>query len=386
MNKNLLKFTDNELPTSSFSCGPGQGLASVRNARLYETFFERSHRAADISYDGLYREAENNLRTLLQIPADYTLLFFPGGATAAMDAVLWSLAKDSISGVDLGAFSHLWCEDLAKRLPGVTHQIVTADKNFLPQGQPDTSASLLLLTPNETSTGVQLTDEYLQTVWNKRDKNTLIAWDTTSCAGGRQLPKDAYDIQLFGLQKCLGAGGGTCCMVLSQRAVERALQSPRQTPYFLDLKNALAYTDKFQTLNTPSTINIWMANEACKWMLAHGGLAAMDKLCRAHADYLVTWAQKSTWIKPLITNEKHRSFTTLTLAITNPDISGEKIAEILRTTGKQNLMDGLKKYRTIAQNSLRIACFPFVDTEGVEQYKKLTAVLDKIAQWLTSKN
>lgn len=377
-------FTEEELPTSSFSCGPGQGLPGVRNARLYETFFERSHRAADITFEGLYKECTQNLRALLEIPTDYTILFFPGGVTPALDAVLWSLAQKTISGVDIGAFSHLWCGDLATRLEDVTRSFVTADKNLLPQGLPDSNASLVLLTPNETATGVQLPDDYLLKIWKTHGPDTLVAWDTTSCAGGRKLPAGAYDIQVFGLQKCLGAGGGTCCMVLSPRAVQRAQHPARNVPFFLDLRNALAYTDKFQTLNTPSTINIWMANEACKWMLARGGMPAMDKLCRAHADYLVAWAQKSPYFKPLITDDKYRSYTTLTLAITHPQITGEKIAQILRATGKQNLMDGLKKYRTVAQESLRIACFPFVDTDGVEQYKKLTAMLDKIAQRLST--
>lgn len=380
MKTNALIFTEEELPTSSFSCGPGQGLPSVRNTRLYETFFERSHRAADITFDGFYKECTENLRKLLEIPADYTILFFPGGVTPAMDAVLWSLAKDTISGVDIGEFSHLWCASLAGRLENVSRSFVTANKNLLPQGLPDTHASLILLTPNETATGVQLPDDYLLKIWQHRGSDTLVAWDTTSCAGGRKLPKGAYDIQIFGLQKCLGTGGGTCCMVLSPRAVERAQHPLRNLPFFLDLRNALEYVEKYQTLNTPSTINIWMANEACKWMLARGGIVAMDKLCRKHADYLVNWAQNSPYFKPLIADDKYRSYTTLTLAITNPQITGEKIAEILLSTGKQNLADGLKKYRTVSQNSLRIACFPFVDTDGVEQYKKLTAMLDKIAQ------
>ena len=384
MKTNALTFTKEELPTSSFSCGPGQGLPSVRNARLYETLFERSHRAPDVSFNGLYKECTENLRKLLEIPADYTILFFPGGVTPAMDAVLWSLAKDSVSGVNIGAFSHLWCASLAGRVENVSRSFVTADKNFLPQGLPDATASLILLTPNETATGVQLPDEYLQHIWQHREPDTLVAWDTTSCAGGRHLPKGAYDIQIFGLQKCLGAGGGTCCMVLSPRAVERAQHPVRNLPFFLDLRNALVYANKFQTLNTPSTINIWMANEAAKWMLANGGISAMEKLCRTHADYLVNWANNSPYFAPLITDDKYRSFTTLTLAITNPQITGEQIAEILRSTDKQNLMDGLKKYRTIGQNSLRIACFPFVDTDGVEQYKKLTAMLDKIAQRLSA--
>ncbi len=372
-----------DLPTSSFSCGPGQGLASVRNTPLHKTRFERSHRAPDMSFDGLYKEATQNLRALLNIPADYTILFFPGGATAAMDCAIWSLCQNSVSGVDIGAFSHLFCETLTARLePGVKRSWVQAAPHFLPQGLPDPTASLILLTPNETSTGVQLPDDYLLEIWNKRGKNTLVVWDTTSCAGGRNLPPGAYDVQLFGLQKCLGAGGGTCCMILSPRAVERAQHPARRVPFLLDLQNALSYTDKFQTLNTPSTINIWMANEACKWMLAHGGLEAMDKLCRAHADYLVNWAKKSPYFAPLISDNKYRSYTTLTLALTHPKLTGSNIARALLETGKPNLADGLKKYRTVAQQSIRIACFPFVDTDGVEQYKKLSAVLDEIARQL----
>ena len=237
MKTNNLTLTEEELPTSSFSCGPGQGLPRVRNARLYETFFERSHRAADITFDGLYKECTKNLRNLLEIPPEYTVLFFPGGVTPAMDAVLWSLAKNTISGVDIGAFSHLWCESLAGRLENVSRAFVTADKNFLPQGLPNTDASLILLTPNETATGVQLPDDYLLTIWQNRGPDTLVAWDTTSCAGGRKLPVGAYDIQIFGLQKCLGAGGGTCCMVLSPHAVKRAQHPVRNLPFFLETPN-----------------------------------------------------------------------------------------------------------------------------------------------------
>lgn len=373
-----------DLPTSSFSCGPGQGLAAVRTTPLYQTLFERSHRAADMSYNGLYKEATENLRTLLEIPADYTVLFFPGGATAAMDGVLWSLTKETLSGADLGAFSHLWCDTLARRVPGVTRQLVTAGPDFLPQELPNTKASLVLLSPNETSTGVQLPDDYLQQIWNTRGPDTLVAWDATSCAGGRKLPAGAYDVLLFGLQKCLGAGGGTCAAALSPHAVERAKQNLRVVPFFLDLQNALTYTDQFQTLNTPSTINIWMANEACKWMLGRGGISAMDALCRQHAAFLVNWTQTSPYFKPLISDDKYRSYTTMTLTITHPHVTGTAIAQALLETGRPNLADGLKKYRTVAQESIRVACFPFVDTEGVEQYKKLTATLDEIARQLST--
>lgn len=376
----MITLNPQSLPSVTFACGPAQALKSVRESFLYQTRFERSHRAADLSYEGLYKEAEQNLRALLNVPADYTVLFFPGGATAAMDAVLWSLTDDSVSGLDMGAFSHLWCEHLAARLPQPIQKHFL--KTFLPKPL-NLTDSLVILTPNETSTGVQLPDDFLLNAWNNRGPNTLIAWDTTSCAGGRVLP-NAYDVQLFGLQKCFAAGGGTCALILSPKAVARAkkISQKRTIPYFLDLTNALAFAPKHQTLNTPATLTIWASNESAKFMLANGGLEKMEQLCKLHADYLTAWAEKTDWVKPFVKDTKFRSFTSYTLEITDPRILDKDINDTLAATGIENLKDGLKKYRTVKQNSLRVACFPFVDLTGVSEYQKLTAALDEIVRQL----
>jgi len=379
----MVTLDKNKLPSVTFACGPAQGLKTVRESILAKTCFERSHRAADMSFDGLYKETEDRLRDLLTIPNDYTVLFFPGGATAAMEAVLWSLTDGKISGIQMGAFSNLWCDTLASRAPSREQDFWCTE--LIPNKLPDLSASLVLLTPNETSTGVQLPDAFLEETWNGRSDDTLIAWDTTSCAGGRVLPPEMYDVQLFGLQKCFACGGGTCVLILSPKAVARANKMTRQRtiPYFLDLSSAISFAaKKHQPLNTPSTTNIWMCNEACKFIQTHGGISAMENLCRAHADYLVNWAEKSGWCKPLVEDARFRSFTTLTLQITDPQITDTQINDALFQTGFPHLKDGLKKYRTLKQNSLRVACFPFVDTDGVEEYKKLTDALDEIARQL----
>ena len=377
----VIKLDKIQLPTSTFACGPAQALPAQRQLFLYQTQFERSHRAPDISYNGLYKETETHLRRLLHIPSDYMLLFFPGGATAAMDAVVWSLAKDSVSGLNMGAFSRLWCQ-IAARIPNIKTNFQQAD--LIPHTLPNMSASLVLLTPNETSTGVQLPDDFLLQAWGLRHSDTLVAWDTTSCAGGRVLPSAAYDIQLFALQKCFAAGGGTCVIVLSPKAIERIkkVTASRCVPYFLDLSQAVSFARRSQTLNTPSTITIFLANEACKFMLSHGGLNAMENLCKQHADFLVRWANQTDWCRPLVHDEKFRSFTTLTLEIIHSQVTDTAINQALTQTGLANLQDGLKKYRTVEKNSLRIACFPFVDPNGTEQYKKITAALDEIVRQL----
>ena len=108
----------------------------------------------------------------------------------------------------------------------------------------------------------------------------------------------------------------------------------------------------------------------------------MDALCRAHYDYLITWAKNTDWLVPLIKDEAHRSYTTLTLEITDPKIDCAEISKALKATGLPNLQDGIKKYSSVKQNSLRIACFPFVDIHGTQQYEKLTKAVDAIVAQL----
>jgi len=374
------------LPSVTFACGPAQMLPTVREMPLYQTFLERSHRADDISTHGLYRRATEELRTLMHIPEDYTVCFFAGGATIAMEAVLWSLTKDSLCGLSFGAFSKRWTEELPRRLPFPFRHTVCQPfgNDFFPAQQPDYSAGLILLTPNETSTGVQIPNRYLEDVWQFRGEDTLVAWDTTSCAGGRELPAASYDVQVFGLQKCFGAGGGTAGVILSPKAVARIseVKKMRTIPYALDLSLAAEQAKQFQTVNTPSTVNIWLCCQACQWMNKNGGIRAMDILCRTHAAYLEDWAAKSGYVAPMIEDELFRSYTTLTLRITHPQIKDTLINNALAATGLANLQDGIKKHRSVTANSLRIACFPFVDTTGVTQYQQLTASVDHIIRHL----
>ena len=156
----------------------------------------------------------------------------------------------------------------------------------------------------------------------------------------------------------------------------------RTLPYSLDLSYAVKNALKAQTINTPSTINIWMCHAAAQWMNHHGGLKAMDQLCRRHADYLVNWANQTDWVRPLVQEDDLRSYTTLTLQITDPRIRAEAINQALADTKLHNLQDGIKKYSTGPDNSLRVACFPFIDVNGTEQYEKLTQTLDVIVAHL----
>ncbi|MBR4592891.1 MAG: aminotransferase class V-fold PLP-dependent enzyme, partial [Elusimicrobiaceae bacterium] len=198
------------------------------------------------------------------------------------------------------------------------------------------------------------------------------------------LPQNQFDVLLFSLQKCFGGPGGTCVLVLSKKAIDRLAQikTVRSVPYSLDLTRAVENARKFQTVNTPNTTAIWLAGQAAQWMNENGGLPVMDALCRQHAQHLLNWAKNTDFIAPLISDEKYRSYTTLTLQITDPNLHADDINRALAATGLANLQDGLKRHPYAPENSLRVACFPFVDVNGIEEYKKLTAAVDEIVRQL----
>jgi len=384
-----VKLSQNELPTSTFTCGPSQGHPQIRKVQVSSMSFERSHRAGDMALNGLYKQATENLRKLFGLPQDYTIIFYHGGATTAMDAIVWNMTKDSISGLNFGAFSKLWTEKIASVLEDSVRKDFkkAAEGEYFPKEKPDFKASLVMLTPNETSTGVQIPDSYLKEAWENKGPDTLVAWDCTSCAGGRDLPKGIYDIMVFSMQKCFGVGGGSSVIILSPKAVARVaeVQKIRRIPYAIALPEAIKRAqEKAQTLNTPSTINIWMFNEAAKWMLENGGLPAMEAMCRKHAKYVLDFAAKTDYLKPLIKEEDYRSFTTLTLEVTDAKIKDADISAALKATGLPNLADGIKKYSSVKANSLRIGCFPFVDIYGTEQFEKLMHAVDLIVKDLRS--
>ena len=378
-----MKIPQNILPNSTFACGPSQALKSVSKTPLAKTLFEISHRNPKLAQEGLYKETILNLKKLFNLNDDYTVLFFPGGATAAMDAVVWTMTDKTISGLQYGSFSKRWMKDI-NFLDNVKKTIVPFDyKNEETYKKLDFKASLILITPNETSHGICLPERILKDIYTKKSKNTLVAWDTTSWAGMHQV-KPYFDIMLFSTQKAFGTGGGTCVLILNKKAVARAqkMQETKKIPFFLNLNNALRFAPLYQTLNTPSTINIWMLNQALKYMLKHGGLKKMEALTKAHAKVLLDYAKKSNWVKPLVEKPEFCSYTSLTLKITNEKIKDTLINKALKQTKKLNLIDGVKKFSSVEENSLRIACFPFIDPKGTKEFIKLAKTLDYIAKHL----
>ncbi|MEW6042440.1 MAG: hypothetical protein AB1633_13055, partial [Elusimicrobiota bacterium] len=143
--------------------------------------------------------------------------------------------------------------------------------------------------------------------------------------------------------------------------------------------------EKHQTLATPSITNLWMVNEAAKWMLANGGVDAMDKLVKRHAEVLFKWVESRDWLDFYVKDPKYRSNLTPTFKVDETVINVDDINKALAATGLENLKDGIKKYTSMEGNYIRVACFPFIDIKGTTEFEKLTKAVDYIVDKLGKK-
>ena len=105
-----------------------------------------------------------------------------------------------------------------------------------------TSASLVTITHNETSTGVLNPLKDIVKVAHKH--GAMVVADMITSAGGDWVKMDEWDVDIgvSGSQKCFGIPPGLAFVVASKKAVDRMLSIERPPSYYADLvrfKNAV---------------------------------------------------------------------------------------------------------------------------------------------------
>jgi predicted phosphoserine aminotransferase len=230
-------------------------------------------------------------------------------------------------------------------------------------------ARLLLLTHNETSTGVAMPIRRVPGA----GRDALVIVDATSGAGGLPVDVAETDVYYFAPQKCFGSDGGLWIALMSPAALERAATiaaSGRYIPEFLSLRVAIDNSAKQQTYNTPSVATLLLLAGQLDWMLAQGGLDWAVARTADSSSRLYTWAEKVPYATPFVTDPAQRSQVVGTIDFAE-SVDAAKVAAALRANG---IVD-TEPYRKLGRNQLRIAMFPAVDPADVEA---LTACVDYI--------
>ncbi len=246
------------------------------------SIMEMSHRSAE--FVAVAREAERDLRALLDIPDDYAVLFLQGGASQQFAAVpLNLLPADGVADyVNTGQWSSKAIKE-GKRFGKVNVAASSESTNFstippFESWQLSKNAAYLHYTPNETIGGV----EYF---WVPKVEAPLVV-DMSSTILSRPIDVRDFGLIYAGAQKNIGPAGLTI-VIVRRDLLGRAAPA---CPTMLDYKVA---ADNDSMYNTPPTFSWYLAGLVFKWLRQQGGLTAIEKINRRKAQKLYAYIDGS---------------------------------------------------------------------------------------------
>ncbi len=312
-------------------------------------------------------------RALLQVPADWVLVYVPGSDTGAVEAAMWSmLGERPVQVLAFENFGKVWATDAVEHLK-LEPEVISA-----PWGEwPDTSAvdpkKDLVFPWNGTTSGVCALDaDFIAD-----DREGIVICDATSAAFAMALPWGKLDVVTFSFQKALGGEAGLGVAALSPRAVERLdrYTPPRPVPKVLRLRDAKGFDRMLASGSMINTFSVWTIEDwidGVEWGLSVGGLDALIARTDANAAALDEWVRRTDWIDYLAGDPATRSTTSVCLKIVDPRVTAmtEEARQALVRRMKALVEDegaafDIESHRN-APAGLRIWCGCTVETADIE--------------------
>ncbi|MFC3874607.1 phosphoserine transaminase [Neisseria musculi] len=266
-------------PVYNFSAGPAvlpdAVLRTAQNEMLDYNgtgfpVMSMSHRS-DV-FMSILHHADQDLRTLLDIPRNYKILFMQGGASSQFNMVVMNFANGfrRVDSVVTGNWSSVAHKQMGK-LSDVEIHLAADGKayNYLdlpPANTWDTSrhSAFVHFASNETVNGLQ----YGTLPEPGADMPPLVC-DMSSDILSRRINVRNFGVIYAGAQKNIGPAGATV-VIIREDLLERCC---KRVP---DVWNYQAHVGRQGMHNTPATYPIYIAGLVFRWLLAQGGVAQME--------------------------------------------------------------------------------------------------------------
>jgi phosphoserine aminotransferase len=358
-----------------FGSGPSKVRAEALDAlrATGTSYLGTSHRQKPVK--AVVRRVRDGLRDLFALPDGYEVVLGNGGTTAFWDIATLNLVRSRSQHLVFGEFSSKFAS-ATKAAPFLAAPtVIDAEPGTHPVPEAETGIDAYALTHNETSTGVAMPIRRI----SGADSDALVLVDATSGAGGLPVDVSETDAYYFAPQKSFSSDGGLWIALLSPAAIERTASiaaTDRWIPAFSDLQIAIDNSRLDQTYNTPALVTLFLLAEQIEWFNSQGGLSWSTDRTADSSTRLYTWAEKSDYATPFVTDPDMRSAVVGTIDF-DPSVDASAVAKVLRANG---IVD-TEPYRKLGRNQLRIAVFPAVDPSDVEA---LTACIDHIVSALPS--
>ena len=240
---------------------------------------EMSHRGKE--FGSIYEQAQQDLRDLLAVPANFHILFMQGGGLAENAIVPLNLSRGGLADFVITGSWSLKSQKEARKY--CTVNTIASNQLGGHLGFPDPAswqlskgASYVHLCTNETIDGVEC-QELPDLKALSCDAPLVI--DFSSHVASRSVDWSRVGLAFGGAQKNLGPAGLTL-VVVRDDLLDHALSiCPSAFNYKVVADNQSMY-------NTPPTYSIYMAGLVFQWLKHQGGLAAIEARNQAKATLL----------------------------------------------------------------------------------------------------
>lgn len=341
----------------NFSAGPSMLPESVLNKAADElldyegtgeSVMEMSHRSKE--YQAIIDQAEADLRTLMDIPDNYKVLFLQGGASTQFAAIPLNFMNGS--GKADYIVSGVWSKKAAaeaSRYGDVKIVASSADRNFscVPEADPAEfrpDADYFYICMNETVHGNLMRD------LPETGDVPLIA-DISSCFLSEPLDVSKFGMLYGGAQKNIAPAGLTICIIR-----EDLLGNARDiTPTMLNYETMAGSGSMY---NTPPCWCIYMAGLVFQWLLKMGGLQEMKRRNEAKAAILYNYLDESKMFNGTVA-KKDRSLMNVPFVTDSDELN----AEFIKGCTENGLIN-IKGHRSVG--GMRASIYNAMPIEGVE--------------------
>ena len=309
---------------------------------------EMSHRGKE--FIGIADKAEADLRTLLAIPGNYKVLFLQGGAIAENAIVPMNLLQGHTTAdyVNTGEWSKKSIKE-AKKYCTVHIAASSEDKDFTyvpaqSTWKMSTDPAYVHVCTNETIAGVEYP-------WTPDTGSVPLVADMSSHILSRPVDVAKFGVIYGGAQKNMGPAGLTLVIVRDD-LLDRALPI---TPSAFHWKEQAAADSM---LNTPATYAIYIAGLVFEWLLAQGGLAAIERKNMEKAALLYDYLDQTSFYRNAVRREdRSRMNVTFRLADETRD-------EAFLKGASQRGMVQLKGHRAVG--GMRASIYNAMPLAGVQ--------------------
>ncbi len=315
------------------------------------SILEISHRSK--TFTAIIEQAEANLRTLLNIPDNYHVLFLQGGAQMQFALAPMNLLGpgDSADYILTGSWGKKARGEAAKTQGKTRVAFDAAADNYNRVPKPDEldldpNAVYAHITSNETIGGVQFPAE--------PDTGSVpLVCDSSSDFLSRPVQMDRYGILYACAQKNAGPAGVTIVILRD----DLCGRSPETLPSMLSYK---LLAENKSLLNTAPTFAIYMVNLVTKWLLEEiGGLTKMHQINRDKSQLLYDCIDASEGFYTVHAEPQSRSI--MNVAFRMKDTSLEE--PFLKEAEKHDLV-ALKGHRSVG--GCRASIYNAMPVEGVK--------------------